>query len=220
MMKRQKNNTIEDLSVKNAYETIIANMKTRFKDLRGINTLLLTSCNAYEGKSTIANGLAVYCARNGIKTILVDCDLRRRKDLVKIINKSPGLVECLEDGALLEKAIVKKDENLFYLQRGRETDKQIKLLMSEEFEALINNLESQYDLVLLDGSSLADGSDSPVISAKTDGVILVVARGMTTFKQLDDAAITINSFGKKILGVILNEAGSKKLSNRAKRQNL
>ncbi|MBF7097343.1 CpsD/CapB family tyrosine-protein kinase [Alkalibacter mobilis] len=207
MISRIIKRDINSLHVKNAYETIVANIELGARDELKSKMFLVTSCNPKEGKSTITKGLGLYSSRTSMKTIIVACDLRSREDSKhQLLKPSPGLVECLEGETTPTEVIERMGENLYYLPRGRKTQNQTKLFMSDEFDKLLALLKDTYDLILLDGPSLNDGPDSVVISAKSKGVILVISTGVTTFKQIGDAMEQFESAGAEIVGAVLNKA--------------
>ena len=93
--------------VRNAVDTLYANI--RFSDLDGdLRSIVVTSSVPNEGKSTVSILLAEAMAKSGMKTLLLECDLRRRS-LAGMLNAHPdgaGLFAVLSGQVRLPEAVV------------------------------------------------------------------------------------------------------------------
>ncbi len=170
-------------------------------------TLLVTSANPSEGKSTTLANLAVVMAQQGQRVVIVDTDLRRptQHRLFQVPN-NVGLTNALlhdrptVDGYLQSTQV----ENLEVLPTGPLPPNPAELLSSARFAALIELLKTQVDLVLLDSPPALAVTDATVLARQVDGVILVVDAGMTRRQWAANAKEALDKAGVHILGVALN----------------
>ena len=171
-----------------------------------IRTLLVTSANPAEGKTTVACCIAITIAHAGHRTLLVDCDLRRPR-IHRIFGKSSdlGLTSALIDSSALDGAIQPTDvANLFVLPAGPMAPNPADLMHSERFRALIHELRNRFDRVVFDSSPVAPVTDATILSAYVDATMLVV-RSYTTRKDAARHALrAILDIGSKTAGVVLN----------------
>lgn len=173
---------------------------------RELKTLLLTSATTGEGKSTISALLAVTASRRGMKTLLIDCDLRRPTvHRLFAVDRQHGMVEILSEGAP-PKSVIKKTalENLDLITAGQAVPQPTELFDSRAIGSFINELKFYYDLILVDTPPVIPVSDPMLLSQELDGSILVVKAGATSREVVGRAASIMQSNGTKLLGVVLN----------------
>ncbi len=171
-----------------------------------IRTLLVTSANPSEGKTTVACCIAVAIAGAGHRTLLVDCDLRKPR-IHRVFGKSGerGLTTALLDDTALDRAIVETVvPNLFLLPAGPTPPNPADLMHSERFRTLIAELRNRFDRVVIDSSPIAPVTDATIVSAYVDATLLVV-RAFTTRKENARHALrALLDIGSKTAGVVLN----------------
>jgi capsular exopolysaccharide synthesis family protein len=172
--------------------------------------LLITSMGAKEGKSTVACCLAVSMARNGLKVLLIDGDLRRPQvhAYFKVENKT-GLSAYLAGKAsrnLIGKGPV---PNIDVLTSGPVPPNPSELLSSERLDVLINKTREKYDMIILDAPPLGV-ADSMIMSRKTDGVVLLARAGETRYEMLDKGIKKLHEVSATITGIVLNGFDAKK----------
>jgi tyrosine-protein kinase Etk/Wzc len=158
------------------------------------------------GKSFIAQNLADVLAAANRKVLLVDCDLRRgRIHRHFAIERTPGLSEVVSGQATLESALHHVEgSSLQILTTGRIPPNPAELLTSHRFEALLTDLSSRFDLVVVDTPPVLAVADAMLV-ARLAGVNLVVFRaGMHTRREI---ALLVKQFalnGVRLHGSILN----------------
>jgi capsular exopolysaccharide synthesis family protein len=171
-----------------------------------IRTLLVTSANPAEGKTTVACCIAIAIAHAGHRTLLVDCDLRRPR-IHRIFGKTSegGLTTALLDESALDRVIQPTEvAGLFVLPAGPLPPNPADLMHSERFRALIRELRDRFDRVVFDSSPVAPVTDATILSAYVDATMLVV-RAFTTKKDAARHALRmILDIGSKTAGVVLN----------------
>lgn len=196
-------------------------------DLTGLkkvgNCIVVTSASPQEGKTQTLANLGVSLAQSGQKVLIVGSDFRKPM-IHKLfgLKRSPGLTEILV-GKLSWKDAVKTEvdmliggleyeqilktqgiENLRIITCGERAPNPAELLSFPETDALIEELKDNFDVILFDSPPVLPVTDSAVLAAKVDGVILVYQAGRTSRHALNRARVQLESVDAKILGVVIN----------------
>ena len=178
--------------------------------------IAITSPISGEGKTYISVNLSITLANNSEKKILlIDMDMRvpRVKKLLqsRALNNEgfSGLSEYLA-GIDSTVNILKTDvENLDVLFSGKENTNPIGLINSPKFNALIEELESKYDYIIIDTPPVNIVTDALLLLDKVNGYILSSRANYSNINALNTALDSIKSVGGEIFGVVLTEANSK-----------
>jgi capsular exopolysaccharide synthesis family protein len=171
---------------------------------RNLKSILVTGTEVSEGKSTVSVNLAYSFALLGRRTLLVDCDLRRPSihQFVKAF-RSPGLSEYLaglyEDAAQLIKPSG-LHENLSVLTAGRTSPNPNELIGSHKMAALLQQLSSQWDMVVIDSPPALMLSDAALLSQSVDGILMVAQIGYTNKHFLKEAR-KVDYLNRNLLGI-------------------
>ena len=171
-------------------------------------TILVSSAQSSEGKTTSSVNLAACLASAGGQVVLVDADLRRPSVFrhFGIDPDSPGLVEVLTGQRTLEEVEIKDAAlRITVLPSGKIPPNPAELLGSLEMASILDRLASRFDYVLIDSPPVLPVADSVILSRYVDGVVLVVKGGSTPKKVVYDAKARLQSVGARLLGAILNE---------------
>ncbi len=191
--------------VAEAYRQLRTNIQFSSLD-RPLKTLLITSTNPEEGKSTTLANLAVSLAQAGHSVVLVDCDLRRPSlhELFGLRN-GEGLTTCLlnpkADHLPLQESGV---ELLRLLTSGALPPNPSELLGSQRMGEVIQLLREQADYVLFDAPPIIAVTDAAVLATRVDGVLLVIRAGKTRREMAQKAKALLEKVNAHILGVVLN----------------
>jgi non-specific protein-tyrosine kinase len=192
--------------VSEAYRTLRTNLSFYSVD-DPIQSLVVTSPAADDGKSIVAANLAVTMAQSGRQTILVDCDLRRpTQHTLFDLKAEPGLTNFLlgEVGAIpLQDTGI---ENLRFLASGPTPPNPADMLGSKRIDTLIADLAGQADFVLFDAPPAIAVTDAAVLGAKVDGALLVISAGRTRREHAERAKETLEKARVRIVGVTLTNA--------------
>ena len=169
-------------------------------------TVLVTSGQPGEGKTTTVINTAISLAQLGSSVLIIDCDLRKpATHKVLGADNSNGLSTYLSQDVDLNGLIHKLQiPNLSLIPCGPIPPNPAELLSSEKMRGLLRNMAEQYDHVLLDSPPLINVTDPVILSAAVDGVILVVHGGKSTRAIAHRARQELTSVGAKIFGVVLN----------------
>jgi non-specific protein-tyrosine kinase len=196
--------------VTEAFRTLRTNLDFASVD-RPIKTLLVTSTSPSEGKSTVAVNLSAVMAQGGKKVVLVDTDLRRPSihSYLHLPNRK-GLSDLFRNQTKLSNAILTwGTPPIAVLTSGALPPNPTELLASKEMERIINDLTNKSDIVIVD-SPPAIVADPVALSAKVDGVLLVIEPGKT---RIDAAQVVLEQFqraGARVVGVVLNPISRKR----------
>lgn len=176
---------------------------------RAPKTLLVTSSQPSEGKTTTVVNMAMVLAQTGASVLVIDADMRR-PSLHSIFNleNNRGLSTYLSSGMSEAEALSMIEQtgesNLYVLTSGPPPPNPAELLGSEPMHRLIRSLESAYTHIIIDSPPVAYFTDSVLVSLLVDGVLLVVNSGSTSREIVRHSRKVLQDVGAKIFGVVLN----------------
>jgi len=173
---------------------------------RAPKTILITSGQPGEGKTTTVVNTAISLAQMGASVLVIDCDLRR-PTVHKVLGVEPsqGLSTFLSRDVPLNQLIQKLPiANLSLLPCGPVPPNPAELIISDKMKELLKSLSEQYDHILIDSPPLMNVTDPVILSTMVDGVILVVHGGKSTREIVRRARQELSTVGAKIFGVVLN----------------
>lgn len=171
-----------------------------------IKTILVTSSIPGEGKSTIAANLGVVFANEGKRVLLVDADMRRPTlhNTFSIFNIE-GLSTVLTKQSHYFLAMKYTSvENLNLIPSGPIPPNPSELLSSKKFEAFLEDVYEDFDIIIFDAPPLLSVTDAQILSHKCDGTLLIVNSGNVDKSDVLKAKARIESVKANILGVVLN----------------
>ncbi|MGH9939851.1 MAG: polysaccharide biosynthesis tyrosine autokinase, partial [Blastocatellia bacterium] len=175
-------------------------------------TILVTSSQPGEGKTTTAVNTAISLAQLGASVLLIDADLRRPAvhKAFKIAH-SRGISNYLSSHTPLENLIIKLPiPNLSMLPCGPIPPNPAELISSDRMKDLLRILGQQFDHILIDSPPLISVTDPVILSTMVDGSILVVQAGKSTRELVRRARRELAGVGAKIFGVVLNNVDLKR----------
>lgn len=175
-------------------------------------TILFTSGQPGEGKTTTAINTAISLSQLGASILLIDADLRRPTvHRVFKMNPTQGLSTYLSRQVEVEPLIQTLwVPNLSILPCGPIPPNPAELISSDRMKELLRDLSGKYDHILIDSPPLTNVTDPVILSTMVDGVILVVQAGRTTRDLVRRARTELSSVGAKIFGVVLNNLDIKR----------
>jgi capsular exopolysaccharide synthesis family protein len=170
-------------------------------------TILVTSAQSSEGKTTSSVNLAISLASTGGRVVLIDADLRRPAihRHFNLDREGAGLVDILTGQRTLEEvAMTDLVKRITFISSGPIPPNPAELLGSLEMASLIDRLAAEYDYVLIDSPPVLPVTDSVILSRYVDGVVLVLKGASTPRRVVNDARKRLQSVGARVLGVVLN----------------
>ena len=209
----KKKKSIPILAVKNSDDIAIESLRSirtaiHFALANAKNNIIMIAGPSPEvGKSFISTNLATIFAQGDKRVLLIDADMRRGyMHKYFDVDVKPGLSELLSGQADLQKVLHKTPvANLDVITRGKSPTNPSEILSSNQFKELLEQLQSQYDHIIIDTPPVLAVTDGIIISQYT-GVNLIVARYAKS--QMKELELTLNRFeqaGVKVNGFILND---------------
>jgi tyrosine-protein kinase Etk/Wzc len=210
-----------------AYKSLRTNL-----DLTGLkkvgNAMVITSSAPQEGKTQTLCNLGISMAQAGQKVVIIGSDFRKPM-IYKLfgLKRSPGLSEVLIGKASWQKVVntatdillggleyekilkTQGIENLHIITCGERTPNPAELLSFPEMDTLIEELKQEFDVILFDSSPTLPVTDSAVLGAKADGVILIYQAGKTARQALFRSKIQLENVDVKVIGVVINNLKAK-----------
>jgi capsular exopolysaccharide synthesis family protein len=181
---------------------------------RPLKKVLITSTIPREGKSTVAANLACTLARKKQqRTLLLEGDVRR-PSLSNLfgLKRLPGICEWLQgEHNLITNIYHLEGPNLWILPAGSASGNPLELLQSGRLSALMDQLATLFDWVIIDSPPVLPLADTSVWSRLADGILLVARQGTTEKRQLQRGLEALDP--KKLIGALLNSSQSSALSD-------
>jgi capsular exopolysaccharide synthesis family protein len=190
-----------------AYRTLRTNVNYASVD-KPIRTLMITSSEPGEGKSTTTCNLGVVLAQNGNKVIITDCDLRHprvhkyfglsnRQGLSTLFAQSSDLPNGIRQATALE--------NLTVVTTGLLPPNPAELLGSQKMQSIFASMRKVADIILVDTPPTLAVTDAAVLGSTMDGVLVVVRPGKTRASALKLTLEQLGQVNAHVLGVVLND---------------
>jgi capsular exopolysaccharide synthesis family protein len=173
---------------------------------RKLRVLSITSALPGEGKSYTVYNLGLAFAATGLKTLIIDADLRRpRQHALFRAAREDGLADVLVGMKSFDDALVAHpvEPNLTLLPAGRQSPLAAELLGSGEIGKVIETARERFDLVLMDNPPALPVADAIIVGTHCDGTICVLRAGRTSRKALQRFVQTLARNRIHILGMVI-----------------
>lgn len=184
-------------------------------------SIVITSLEAGAGKSTISSNLSITFAQQGLKTLLIDGDMRCGV-LHKLFfcSKNPGLSDQIlsinentDENASLISIQQTTIPNLSLITSGKQVSYPAELLNSFRFKKMKDILSRKFEIIIFDSPPIGVTIDPVIVSELFSKYVIVVKAGSTNIVDLHRKINEFPAIKNKILGFILNQASlDKKLA--------
>ncbi|MEM7138842.1 MAG: polysaccharide biosynthesis tyrosine autokinase [Myxococcota bacterium] len=172
-----------------------------------VNTLVITSADPKDGKTTLATNLAIAFAQGGQRVLLIDADLRRPRVHEGLnLENEYGLTNALVgEQRLADVTQPTEVDNLFVVTSGPLPPNPAELLHTPSFKRLLNEAQSQFDRVIFDSPPLRAVTDAAVLAPQCAGTLLVVRAEITTREEVQSAIRSLRDVNANVVGGVLND---------------
>ncbi len=207
---REKDEEYKGSPYKQAFYSLYTRIQA-FKEEMEVSSLMITSANPEEGKSTVATTFAKTAAEAGLRVLLVDANLQNPQvhHSLGLIN-THGLSEILSQGLDLDDAIGQsyEEENLFVITAGEYPRNPAKLFSSPRMQNFVKRSQSDFDLVVYDTPHILGRLDTSILATHADGILMVVGLGKTVRPSLSTALHELEAGRNRVLGLVSNKMES------------
>lgn len=189
--------------ISEAYRTIRTNIEFSSID-KEIKTILITSSEPGEGKTTTACNIGLAYAQEGKKTLIIDCDLRKPK--VHKMFKISGIVgftNIIADNLKLSEIVYPFNETLDILPSGTMPPNPSEILSSNKMKNFLIEASMAYERIIIDSPPINAVTDAQILSGITDGTLLIISSGKTNIESAKRAKELLLKANANILGVVL-----------------
>ncbi len=176
-------------------------------------TLMVTSSNKSEGKSTVAANLAVTMTEAGKNVILLDTDLRRpRMSRMFGLSREPGVMDLMFDEETKLEDLIQSTpvEGLDLLSAGKKAPNPAAVSRSNKMHNLLAELKKKYDHIILDTPPFGLMTDAAPLVRYMDGVLLVVRFNQTTNNELQHTTEHLHQVRANVIGSVFTAYNSSK----------
>lgn len=198
-----------------AFRTLRTNISFSAID-KNLKTIVVTSTNPNEGKTSIAIDLTRSLVKNGDRVILIDCDLRNPTVAKRLeINHTLGLTNVLVKNMNYEDVMI-QHEGINLILSGPIPPNPPELVGSKKMEDFLASIYERFDYIILDTPPAGMLTDAAILSRSADGTLVIVAEGETEKRDLARTFETIENVGGNIIGVVMTKVKSVKQSGYGK----
>lgn len=191
--------------VSEAYRSIRTSVLFAFAD-KPAKTVLMTSSNPQEGKTSATINMAITMANMGDNVLIVDADMRcSRLHKSFGLPKENGLSDYLVGNIDLDGAIKPtKIKNLSLLPAGSTPPNPAELLNSNKMKVLLEEAKKKFDRIIIDITPIITVTDAAIVANIVDGVIMLIRCGKVPIEVVLRAKQKLQDAKANILGVLLN----------------
>jgi capsular exopolysaccharide synthesis family protein len=202
-------NEQDNYFIREAFNTLRTNVLFSGKDVK---TIIVTSCFAHEGKTTVSFNLCTSLAEAGKRVLLVDADLRKSAFITRYTKEKGvvGLSQVLSGQVDLSNAIYPTSvKGLDVIFTGPFPPNPTELVGSPAFRELLASQRPIYDYIIIDAPPLGLVIDAAVMGSFCDGAVLVVNTGTVKRRVALDVKAQLEKSGTRLIGVVLNQVQKK-----------
>lgn len=172
-----------------------------------MRSIMITSPDPEEGKTTIISNLAVVLGQQGKKVLVMGADLRKptlqnvfrvhnTKGLTNVLSGQSSFADCVQETVV---------DNVYVISAGPIPPNPAELLATERMDEVLLEAYELFDIVLVDTPPVLVITDAQILANKCDGVILVIRSEQTEKERALKSKQALEQASGKLLGVILND---------------
>ncbi len=174
-----------------------------------VDVVMVTSATAQEGKTTVANQLAISLARTGRRTLLVDGDLHNpQQHYLFRLPFGPGFCELLRKEATLDEVVQHVSvEGLSFINTGYNDPASLQALASDQVQKVLGQLRSEFDFIVIDTGPVLVGADSLLLGQHADTSLVSVRRDVSRIPKINEACDRLRAVGVDVMGAVISGVG-------------
>ena len=167
--------------------------------------VMITSALPGEGKTSLSSHLATSLARSGLKTLLIDADLRSPSiHRLFELTQEPGISELLRGESSLEDVLASTAvEELSVITAGNSDFRTLRILAQGGMGAIFARLKENFDFVIVDTSPVLPVTDALLIAQQCDAVLFSILRDVSRKAKIHAAYQRLTTLGVKVLGAVV-----------------
>ncbi len=203
--------------VREAFNTLRTNILFSGKSVK---TILITSCMAHEGKTTVSFEMARSLAESNKKVLLIDADLRKSVTVSRYTKERGinGLSQILSGQVGLDQSVYRTQlAGMDVIFAGPFPPNPAELVGSPTFKELLDCVRDAYDFIIIDAPPLGLVIDAAVMASVCDGAVIVINQGTVKYRVAQEVKAQLTKSGCRILGVVLNQTQRKRRGIRGSR---
>ena len=196
--------------VREAFNTLRANILFSGKDVK---VIVVTSCFAHEGKTSVSFDLCVNLAEAGKRVLLLDADLRKSVMVSRYTKEKGvyGLSQVLSGQVSAKEAVYATNvPNMHVMFAGPYPPNPTELVGSEAFKELLEEEWGNYDYIIVDAPPLGMVIDAAVMAGVCDGAVIVLNSGKVKYRAAQGVKAQLEKSGCRVLGVVLNQVDKRR----------
>jgi len=199
--------------VNSARSEAFRSLRTNIQFLRtsGAPTIAVTSARPSEGKTTTTANLGIALSKSGMRTVIIDADLRRPNvAAVMSLEGAVGLTDLLVGRVELDDVLQDWGlDGLSVLPAGTIPPNPSELIGSEAMARVLAELAANYDVVLVDTPPVLAVTDSALVSTLVSTTLLVTAANQTKRSDVRLAIEALARVGQQVAGIVLTKTKHK-----------
>lgn len=172
-----------------------------------MQVILVTSAMQGEGKTSLSSQLATSMATAGLRTLILDCDLRN-PSMQKLFDVpvAPGCAEVLlQEIDISDVVQATSVPNLWIIPAGQCNHRVIAALaQGHPIEALLNRLRGQFDIIIVDSCPILPVADTLLVAQHVDGVVFSILQDVSQLPKVQDASERLVQLNIPLLGAVVN----------------
>ena len=189
-----------------AYRRLRTNIQFSRPDVV-VQTILVTSGEAGEGKTTTVLNLAFAMAQANRRTVIIDADLRRPTlHSMLSLKRDPGLTDLLfHNEPFRPERYETSFENLYVIPAGAAVPNPSEVLGSKRMREFVEKLQAEFDVIIFDTPPVLAFSDGMLLSTQCDATIIVAAAEQTDIRSFRESVEILEGVGAHVIGGVLNK---------------
>lgn len=192
-----------------SYRTLRTNIQYSSFD-KEYRTIVITSSEPGEGKSTTSGNLAISLSQGEKKVVLIDCDLRKPTMHKRFkLSNIKGLSDIIVGKADVTSVLQKYNDNLAIITSGKIPPNPAEMIGSKSMNALLEALKKVFDYIILDTPPVQAVTDAQILANKADATILVIRAEKTKKDSINNSLNLLKKVNANVIGTVLNGVNMK-----------